>query len=62
MPSALNPGKIPQKYWYDRNWLALDEGITEPTFFHILGVDPAETNPDAIKRTSLPVYDRVQKQ
>ena len=36
----MDQNKIPRKYWYDKNWLGIDPHILQPTYFHILDVNP----------------------
>ncbi|MFH1676445.1 MAG: hypothetical protein ABIC40_05410, partial [bacterium] len=60
METVLDVKKIPKKYWYDAGWLGLSSDIPEPTYFHILGVDPEEVGNIAADQMGQDVENRIR--
>ena len=61
MEQVLDIKKIPKKYWYDAGWLGLSSDIPEPTYFHVLGVDPENVDNISAELMGQEVETRIRK-
>lgn len=52
---------VPQKYWRQKEWLGLPRDVRQPTYFHILGVDPEDDDEEAIKRKANDLYEKLSQ-
>ena len=60
MEPILDTNKIPKNYWYEKEWLGIDAHILEPTYFHVLGIDPETVETISPDSMGLVVYRKIQ--
>jgi len=49
MRQILERDKVPELYWHDSDWLAIPEHVTQPTYWHLLGLKPGEDDHEVIQ-------------